>query len=122
MIRKTSLIFTPRRWDPHSGVFSTETTISSEWRPRHFLIVRRWNRYPQNSWRNSALKPHRTEQSRSLDMIRQIMLGTGYAIAQQGVRISRNRVFSTGTRYRMPAEPGKTERQCRLLGSSAKNG
>jgi hypothetical protein len=42
-------------------------------------------------------------------MARQVMESLGYRIAQQNVRITRNRVFSTGTRYSRPVEPGKTE-------------
>lgn len=47
-------------------------------------------------------------------MVRQIMERLNYTVAQQCVRIARNRVFSTGTRYSRPAEPGKTESPMRI--------
>src|SRR5713226_8559440 len=47
-------------------------------------------------------------------MAKQIMVGSGYTVEQQGVRIVRNRVFSTGTRYTTPADPGKTAETMRI--------
>jgi hypothetical protein len=54
-------------------------------------------------------------------MVRQIMEPLGYTIEQQGVRIVRNRVFSTGTRYVKLADPGKTAETMRITREQREN-
>ena len=48
------------------------------------------------------------------NMVRQIMVELCYTVEKQGVRIVRNRVFSTGTRYTMAGDPGETTETTRI--------
>jgi hypothetical protein len=54
-------------------------------------------------------------------MVRQTMESLGYIIEQQGVRIVRNRVFSTGTRYAKPSDPGKNADTMRITREQREN-